>query len=183
MKAGTVIRGSAVLCAILLTLLGAVTTASAEELRYGYVEGGWAREDIDELDKEDGYFAGGSFSLRRFFFFGEWRDPGEFEVWEAGAGWAGLFGDKFDLVIKASYIDYDFDEGYHAAGGVRWLLLDDLEVNAFYHHVDAGDFENDSVSVGGLWEFLGRMAVGGEYQFGDEADTARAFLRVYFKKD
>jgi len=154
-----------------------------KELRYGYVEGGWLREDSDLSGQEDGWFAGGSFSTRRFHFFGEYRDPGPFEYWETGAGWHGLFGDSFDLVFEGAYVDTDADNGYRASGGFRWMLLDDLEVNAYYNHVDAGDFENDGVSVGGLWEFFGRMAVGGEWDFGDEADTGRVFFRFYFKKD
>src|SRR5688572_24169016 len=178
------VRGPAIFCALLFLLMGASTSiAGTKELRYGFVEGGWLiSEDTDEIDAENGWFAGGSFELRRIHIFGEYRDPGAFETWEAGAGWHGLFGDALDLVIEGAYVDADFDEGFRASGGLRWLILDDLELNAFYNHVDVGDFENDGVSVGGLWEFLGRFAVGGEWEFADETDTGRLFFRFYFKK-
>ncbi|MGH9870257.1 MAG: hypothetical protein ACREAA_19125 [Candidatus Polarisedimenticolia bacterium] len=185
MSRQTVVRGPVFLCALLLILMGpALSFAGPRDLRYGFVEGGWLREDLEVSDSENGWFGGASFGLRSFHFFGEYRDPGDFESWEAGAGWHGLFGPKFDLVLEAAFVDTDlFDDGYRASGGFRWMLLENLEVNAYYHHLDVGDFENDAVSAGANWNFAGRMALGGEWTFGDEADTGRVFVRFYFQKD
>ena len=167
----------------LLLILGtAASNVTAEDPGYTYLEGGWVRDDPDEGDSENGWFGGGSFGVEWFHFFGEYRDPGAFETFEAGGGWHGLLGEKADLVAEAAYVDADFDEGYRASGGVRWLITDDFEVNAWLNHTDVGDFENDTLALGAHWEFWRSMAVGGEYEFGDEADSARIFIRFYFRR-
>jgi len=179
-----VARARVLLFAALLLILGsAISNVKADDPRWGYLEAGWVRDDPDEGDSENGWFGGGAFSFKRLHFFGEYRVPGAFEVFEVGGGWHGLLGQSADLVAEAAYVDYDFDEGYRVSGGFRWLITDDFELNAYLNHIDVGDFENDTVSVGAHWEFMRRWALGGEYEFGDEADTARVFIRFYFKKD
>ena len=180
-----IVRRSAFVFTVAILLFGGAGASGvfAQDLRWSYVEGGWLLEDSDDVDSENCWFGGGTIGLKRFHFFGEYRDTGGFESWETGGGWHGLFGDQFDLVAEAAYVDLEFDEGYRASGGFRWMMFDDIEVNAFYNHVDVGEFENDSVSVGGNWEFLKRLAVGGEWEWGDEADSGRAYLRFYFQKD
>lgn len=173
------------LCAvILLTMAAGWTSVSAQELRYSFVEGGWLREDNDSLeDAEDGWFAGGQMTFKRIHVFAEYGDPGSFEIWQAGAGWHGLFGDKLDLVLEGAWYDVDVDDGYRVSGGIRWLMFKRFELNSYYNHIDAGEFENDGVSVGVNFEFLDRMAVGGEWEWGDESDSGRLFFRFYFQEN
>jgi len=177
------VRRSAILCAIFFLTTLAASTAGADDPRYEFLDAGWVFDDPDEGDSENGWFGGGSFGTRRFHFFGEYRDPGRFEIWEVGGGWHGLLGRSADLIAEAAYVDADFDEGYRASGGIRWMIADDFEINGYYNHIDIGDFENDGFSLGAHREFGRHFAVGGQYEFGDEADTARIFGRLYFRKD
>ena len=183
MSRSAVVRGPVFLSVLFfLTMAAGLSTVSAQELRYSYVEGGWLRADADFLDdEEDGWFGGGQMSFKRLHFFAEYADPGPFEIFQAGGGWHGLFGDNFDLVAEGAYYDVDFDDGYRLSGGIRWLIKS-IELNSFYNHINAGDFENDGVSVGVNWEFLDRFAVGGEWEWGDESDSGRLFFRFYFQE-
>jgi len=156
---------------------------AAEEPRYTFVEAGWVREDPDGGSTDNGWFAGGSFSTRRFHFFAEYADQGPFEVWQTGGGWHGLLGQRADIVAEAAYVDADSDEGYRATAGVRWYVAERLEIGGFANRTDVGSFENNSFSIQGIWDFTGRFSVGANLAFGDESDTLRAFARFYLGKN
>ncbi len=166
----------------LVALMALAAPAQAQELRYTYAEGGWIRDNPEGADTENGWFLGGQFGTRRFHFFAEYADPGPLDYKQAGGGWHGLFGDRIDLIAEAAYVDLDFDEGYRVTGGVRWYLLDKLEVDGFVTRTDLGSFENSSFGIGGVWDLKERLSVGAKFDLGDESDTLRAFVRFYLGK-
>ncbi len=164
-------------CIVMALILASISGAEAASPRYKYIEGGWLKVDPDQIGSENGFFFGGMFDLRSFHFFGEYGDPGDFEVWQAGGGWHGLLGERLDLVLQASFIDYDFDDGLRLSAGIRWMLLEQLEVNGFVHYTDLDIDEQTSVAVNGIWDLSPRFGVGGGIEIGDDVDTARAFAR------
>ena len=159
---------------ILLTLavLAAlpVATASAGELSYSYVEGGYVntQSDIDA----DGVAVNGSIAVSdSFHLFGginnqELKDfDVDADTWHFGVGFNHSLNANTDLVARVAYQEIDVDafgvsagsnDGYFTEVGVRSALTDNLE-----GHVFAGyeDFEG----VDG--EFYARL--GGQYKFNE----------------
>ncbi len=165
-------------CFVMALLLASASGVEAASPRYKYIEGGWLKVDPDQIGSENGFFFGGMFDLRSFHFFGEYGDPGNFEVWQAGGGWHGLFGERLDLVLQAAFIDFDFDDGLRLSAGIRWMLLEQLEVNGFIHHTDLDKFsDQDTIALNGIWDLTPRFGVGAGFEGGDDIDTIRAFAR------
>ena len=161
-------------------MLLASLPALAQAPSYTFVEAGWLQADPDGGSSEDGWFAGGSFGLNRLHFFAEYGDLSDAEVWEAGGGWHGLFGERLDLVAQASFVDLDSDDGYKLTGGVRWMLLEKLEVNGFMNYLDTGSDNDTSIEVNGIWNLGQRFGVGAGYEAGDQLNWLRAFARFNF---
>jgi hypothetical protein len=172
--------------AALLTVVGALflfsSPARAQQPRYTFAEGGVVHDNPEDADSDNGWFLGGSFGTRRFHFFAEYADPGTFEVTQAGGGWHGLLGERADIVAEAAYVDTDFDNGYRVTGGVRWYVMDKLELGGYVTRVDIGDFDNNLIQVAGIWDLTDRFSVGARLDFGDEGDAIRGFARFYFGK-
>ena len=156
--------------------------AQAQEPRFTFAEGGFIHDNPEGGESDDGFFVGGSFGTRRFHFFAEYQDPGAAELWQAGGGWHGLLGQRADIIAEAAYVDAEFDEGYRLTGGVRWYVMDKLELDGYLNHIDIGDFDNNTLGVGAIWDLTGRFSVGGRLDFGDEGDSFRAFARFYLGK-
>ena len=175
------VRGGSILFSLLA--LGLAGSTRAQEPRYMYVEGGWIHENPEDSGADNGLFLGGSASTRRFHFFAEYQDPGSVEVWELGGGWHGLLGRRADIVAEAAYVDIDSAEGYRATAGVRWYVAERLEIGGYLNRFDIRSFENNALSVEGVWDLTKRFSIGASLLFGDESDTARAFARFYFKKN
>jgi len=166
--------------AILLTamILLAPLPALAQSPHYTFVEAGWLQVDPDgSSSSEDGWFAGGSVGFANFQFFAEYGDLSDAEVWQAGGGWHGLLGDRADVVAEAAFVDLDSEDGVKVTGGVRWMLLERLEVNGFVNYLDVGDSDDTSIEINGIWNFAKRLAVGAGYEAGDELNWIRAFVR------
>jgi hypothetical protein len=155
----------------------------ASEPRYTYAEGGWIRNNPDDADTDNGWFLGGQFGLfRSVHLLAEYADLGDVETWQLGGGWHGLLGDRADIVAEAAYLDADSDNGYRLTGGVRWYVLEQLEVDGNLTRTDVGDFENNTFGVGAVWDLKTRLSVGARLDFGDEGDAMRVFVRFYFPR-
>jgi hypothetical protein len=156
--------------------------AEAQEPRYTFVEGGLLHDNPEGGDSDDGLFVGGSFGTKRFHIFAEYDDPGSVELWQVGGGWHGLLGQRADIIAEAAYIDADFDEGYRVTAGVRWYVMDKLELDGYVTRTDIDEFENTTLGVGAAWDLTARFSVGARVDFGDEGDSFRAFARFYLGK-
>jgi hypothetical protein len=173
---------AAVLVVALALLVTLAPAAEAASPNYKYAEGGWLYVDPDGASSDSGWFLGGQFGTKRWQVFGEYGDPGDFESWYVGAGWHGLLGKKADLVANLAYVDADIDDGFRIQAGVRWMLLERLELRGFLTHTNLDLTDLNTVELGAIWNFARRLGVGAAYEFGDEGDTARAFVRFNFGK-
>jgi len=184
-------RLKALLIAAALMVVPGLALAQSEGPKWGYVEGGFIDFDPDEGLSDDGFFVGGSVPIfKHFHIVAEYDDVGDYTFWNAGGGWHGLLGEKADLFGQITWTnieveDGDVDEdGTDLAAGVRWKVIDWLEVLGQVNWVDyGGDVGDDTtVEVGGLFLFADdRFGAGARYEIGD-ANTARVFFRFNFGK-
>ena len=165
--------------ALLLVGSGITGRAVAAEPSYRFADLGLYHLNPDSGRSDDGAFLGASFNFKNFHFFGEYADLDR-TLWEAGAGWHGLFGEKADLIFQASYFDIGVDDGLKLKGGVRWMVLEKLEINGYLVYTDLDLSSTNGLDVGAVWLFARWFGVGGNYQWGDDADTARLYIRFNF---
>jgi hypothetical protein len=150
----------------------------AQSPNYNLAEVGTIRIDPDSGSNENGWFVGGSFQLKKkFHLFIEFAELDPSEQWQVGGGWHGLFGKRADLVVQGAWVDTDFEDGFKASIGIRGMVLRRLEINGFINYTDLDFSENNSISVHGIWDFARRFGVGGGYEFGNEFDVLRGFVR------
>jgi hypothetical protein len=178
----------------MVALLAAMGTVSAQETapKWGYIEAGYIDFSPDELDSDDGFFAGGSIPLfKMFHIVAEYNEVGDFSFWDAGFGWHGLLGDPLDLFAEVRWTDVEFDsgsndvsdDGYRFAGGLRWMLGGRFELKGTVTQIELDQSDSDTTFEAEALFFLmeNRLGIGASYETGD-ADTARAFARWNFGK-
>ena len=166
----------------------------AAEPGYAFIEAGAI--DIDAKTSElesDGWFAGFSLGFKHFHIPGQYSKTsgsggvGDTKKWNVGVGWHGLFGERADLVIEASYLDVRIDtsdgrvndDGLLASGGVRWRIIKIFEINGFVDYVDLSDRGSDTGWRANMLFNIGPVGIGLGYQSMD-ADIASAYLRWNF---
>ena len=119
----------------------------------------------------------------------EYDEVGDYTFWSAGGGWHGLLGEKADLFAEILWDDVEVDtgagdvsdDGYEVSGGVRWNLLQWLEVKGQVNQVEL-DESDTTVELEGVASFLkGRLGVGANLETGDN-DTLKVFGRFTFGK-
>ena len=174
--------------AIVMLLAPGLALAQVTGPKWSYIEAGYIDFNPDNGASDDGFFAGGSLGLLgNFHVVVDYQGLGNYAFWNAGAGWHGLLGEKADLFAQIRWSRVEFDEddvdydGYDLQGGVRWKLLQWLEVNGQLNWVDYGDGgDNVSGEAGALGLFLNeRIGLGAKYEAGDDS-RARLFLRFNF---
>jgi len=158
-----------------LALAAAPFAASAGPLSYSYVEGGYLRTEIDDLDGYgDGFAINGSVEINDMFHvFGGYamQDAGDdglavdLDQLRLGLGYRYAVSDRTDLVARGAYEraesdirvddgffggDYNADSnGYSVEVGLRSALTDSLEVSVLggYADVTSGRINGNSVDV------------------------------------
>ena len=168
---------------VLTVALAGVGATLAQAPGWKYVEGGFTSINPDGADSVDGWFAGGMWefgSTQKFHAFAEIGEVDDDRNWSAGGGWHGLLGDAADLVAEAAFVDLDEVDGFRVTGGVRWMVLERLELNGFLNYSDLDTFDQTSLEVGGVFDFTRRFGVGASYDHGDDFDTTRGFVRYNF---
>jgi hypothetical protein len=170
-----------VVVAVVVSLAG---TAHAQTVNWNYAQGGWATFDPDQGSSEDGWFVGGAFALGKIpiHVLGDFGDFGDFDVWQVGAGWHGLLGQRADLFADGSFYDIDVDDGFKVRFGVRWMVTQRFELDGYLAWADLDFSDNASAAVALLFDFTKRFGVGGAIDWGDEFSTGRVFVRFNFGK-
>lgn len=168
---------------ILMLLWTGTGATLAQAPSWKYAEGGLTSINPDGSDSVDGWFVGGSWevgSTRLFHLFGEVGEVDSALQWSAGGGWHGGFGKRADLVAEAAFVDLDEVDGFRLSGGVRFMLLERLELSGFVNYSDLDTFDQTSFEIGGVFDLTKRFGVGASYDWGDDFDTTRAFVRFGF---
>ena len=156
--------------------------------KWSYFEGGYIDFNAEDDFSDDGFFAGGSLGLLgNFHVIADYQGIGDRTFWNAGAGWHGLLGAKADLFAQVMYARVEYDDedidhnGYDLQAGVRWKLLQWLEINGQANWADYGDGGDEATGEAGvLGLFLNdRIGVGANFEVGD-SDRVKAFLRFNF---
>lgn len=128
--------------------------ASAAELDYSYIEGGYQNFDVDGGADADGWNLGGSAALgQNFHLFGSYGQADlkgvdlDVDIWRVGLGWNTSISDSSDLVVRANYLQLDSDladaDGYEAEVGLRSALGDQFETYVALGYVDGDDGRED----------------------------------------
>ena len=173
--------GRILFCCVLfaLTLLPGLALAQSSP-RWTFVEGGAIRVDPDDLSADNGWYVGASVGIKSFHIIGEF-DGLDFNRWELGGGWHGLLGKKADLVAEGTYLDADIDDGFRLSVGVRWMVLDPLEISFYVNHTNLDLTDATALEINAIWTFDKIVGVGGGIEYGDEGNTGRLFVRFTIK--
>jgi len=154
----------------------------AQTVNWKYVDVGWAGVDPDRGSSENGLLLGGAFDLGKapIHLFGEYNDLGSNNVWQLGGGWHGLLGERADLFADGAFYDADVEDGFRVRFGVRWMVLERLEVNGFLSWVDLDLTDNKSFAANAIFNLAKRVGIGGGIEWGDNFNSGRVFARFNF---
>lgn len=205
------------LAASLATLIP--LSVSADEPSYNYLYGGYSKSSINQLSGGKGYVFGGSYSYYPNWFFaadyghnsynGGYQTGGFFTAsYTLAVGAYMPISDSMDLVGTVAYANdhwkqgpseslfpgftistSDTKSGYNLTIGIRAMALDQLELNAFIGHNDAGlvshNHNNSETtgSVGAVYNFTDQFAMGISYVRSNQQSAAEWMLtgRWYFQ--
>lgn len=180
--------------------------SNESELSYTFVEVGYARTRLDQIDdNSDAFYARASFAFLKYFqvIAGVERESTNFDnanvdTYEIGGGVHLPIMPQLDVVGEAAwlydYIDSDtlFDKdnnsGVQLYGGARWLLFPwsggGLEVNGGYRYTEIDSLLSDkntsAIEVGARVHFLSHLSVGATYAFIEQDRRLYADLRFSF---
>ncbi len=164
---------------------------------YSYVELGYVKTEIDDLDVDgDGFELRGSLELTdKFHVFAAYADQDfDFDVtgksYEIGAGLAWPMQPNLDLVGTLSYVKVELevpffgdldDDGIALGAGVRGRVIDALELSGGLKYVSFDDSGDDTTLFAGARYFFTRtFAAGLDVDFDDEGTTWMLGARLSF---
>ena len=181
--------------ALAMAILCVCSVALAQEKeppKWSFIEAGYIDFDPDAGLSDDGWYAGGSVGIiKMLHIFAEYDDVGDYTFWNAGIGWHGLLGDPADLYAQVQWNDVEVDtsgggsvsdDGYEVGVGVRWKFTKWFEAKGEVDWADYSEAGDDfTYQVGVLFSILNdKLGFGANYEFTDEAETLRGFVRWNF---
>jgi len=112
----------------------------------------------------------------------------------AGAGMNFDVSETVDIVGQLAYVDAEVDvsvpgfgsasedeSGYGLAVGVRGMVTEEFELNAWINYVDLGDDASDTTfSFGGVYNFTPVFALQAGFAFGDDVNSIGVGARLSF---
>lgn len=170
---------------------------AAEGFDYSYVEIGYVKSEIDDLDIDgDGFGLRGSYEFtENFHAFAAYADQDfDFDVgattFELGGGFAWPVNPNLDLVGTLSYIkaeidvpfigDFD-DDGFAVGAGVRARVIDALELTGGLKYASFDEGGDDTTFGAGARYFFTKMfAAGVDVDFDDDGTTWILGARLSF---
>lgn len=181
-----------------MALILTSTPAAAADLNYDYVEGGYQSVDLDSPGVDgDGLFLGGSVRLTQSLFLQGEYDYADFDrgvdarSLELGVGVRFPAAPNVDLTLTGGYVnaevdtrfgDFD-DDGLFVGGAVRWMVNDQVELNAGLDYVDLDDSGDDvALTLGGVVHLQSQLALTAGVEIADDADTIELGLRYHFAR-
>lgn len=191
--------------ALAVLLAAASFAASAGELSYSYIEGGYANVEIDTGDALagdvdfDGFQIRGSAAVSESFYlhggYGNVTNDEagvdiDFSEIQIGVGYRHGLSDRADLITELSYIkqEIDFDgfgsvdaDGGRISVGVRGLMADNFEGYVKGSYTDGGDFDGEfSGVVGAQFKFNQTWGLVGEVEAGEDLTKLMVGVRASF---
>ena len=191
--------------ALAMLLAAAPFAASAGELNYNYIEGGYATVEIDTGDAFvgevdfDGFQIRGSAAVSESFYlhggYGNVTNDEagvdiDFSEIQIGLGYRHGLSDRADLITEVSYLTQEIDvdglgsedaDGGRVSVGVRGLLADNFEGYVKGSYTDGGDFDGDfSGLVGAQFKFNQTWGLVGEAEAGDDVTKLMVGVRASF---
>lgn len=180
--------------------LGVTTAGAAADFSYSWVDAGWARADVDDVDENgDGFFVRGSVGFGTSWFASAgYRqvsfDSGGFDfdidLVDIGFGGHLPLSTNIDGVARISYLDASADgpfgssaddEGYGISAGIRALAAPQLELEASLEYTDfdeAGD--STGAKLGARYHFTSAWAAGIEVLLSDDRTDVGLYGRYSF---
>jgi hypothetical protein len=169
-------------------MLAALPLASyAEDMSYSFVDLGYVETDIDSVGPSlDGFALRGSIGFAEYYFaFAEYSSQSvsgvDFDQTTVGLGGHYGLSDSLDLVGRAGWFKADVsgggtsfdDDGYLVSAGLRGKMGDKVELEGSVIYTDLGGSGGDdtAVAVGGRYYFTRNLALGAEYQHGNDSST------------
>ena len=180
----------------LLLCLGLAMPAlsqAAAEPRYTFGEISYIHADYDNIDESgDGLGFGGSLAIHRnVHLLADYKDisldgDNDASALSIGAGINYPLRSGLDVVGRLSYISAEIDrwgddseDGYGLEAGLRMMINPQLELNGAIRYVDVFD-DNTSLVLGGLYDVIPNLALGGELEFSDDYSALFLKARYYF---
>jgi Ax21 family sulfation-dependent quorum factor len=166
--------------------------ASAADLNYSYIEGGYTEVDLDFGPDADGLAVGGSAALSEsIHMFGSYSSVdvtgigGDLDLWRLGLGWNRGINDSNDLVVRANYVELDGPggsvDGWEAEVGLRSALTQKFETYVGLGYFDGGDFDGETYGkLGAQYKFNQTWGLAASATFGDGADEYFIGPRISF---
>lgn len=163
--------------------------ASAADLDYSYLEGGYTSIDADGGLDADGWVIGGSAAIApNVHVFGSYGstelDGADLEdtdidggIARIGLGWNTGINDQNDLVVRANYLKIDTDfpggdtDGYEAEVGLRTAFTPNFETYAAAGYADIGRGSGDLYGkLGAHYKFNQNWGLAGSVTLADGAN-------------
>lgn len=186
-----------------LALAAAPFAASANELSYNYVEGGYAKVNVDEtgadFDMDGGQIRGSVELGESFYLYGGYgRVSDEFsgvdvdlDETQIGVGYRMSVSEKADFIAELGYLRQTIDvegfgeafdaDGGRVSAGFRGAFNEHFEGYVKASYTDGGDFDGDfSGTVGALVKFNPTWGIVGEVEAGDDITKYMVGVRASF---
>jgi opacity protein-like surface antigen len=185
-----------------LTMAAAVAlpmVATAKPLNYNFVELDYLNTDLDGPDG-DGFSLKGNFAFTdSFFFTGRYNDSsveqGAFDAdvqrITAGVGFKHAMSDVSSLFATLTYEDVEVDtntpvdlddDGFGLGAGIRFAVMENLELNGGLEYLDVGDAIDGEVgfTVGGVFDVTETIGLALGYEDVDDFGEIHAGVRLNF---
>ena len=163
-----------------IALASIISTAHAGDLSYNYIEGGYSKYNIDEVDSA--FTVGGSYGVtNNINIIGSYsttdiKTDGTADInmnqYEVGVGYHFPISDETDLTADVSYLSVEAEasqggvtisgseSGYGVGVGVRHQLTDSIEAKARVSYADIKDNSEMALTVGGRYNINEALSAG-----------------------
>ena len=91
-----------------------------------------------------------------------------------------MLGERADLFADGALYDADVEDGFRVRFGIRWMLLQRLELNGHLSWTELDFSDNKSFAANAIFDFTKRFGVGGGIELGDNWNAGRVFARFNF---
>lgn len=180
--------------ALLTALALTPMAASAADVSYSYIEGGYLRVDPDDIGSEDGFGGRGSGAITdNIHVFGGFDrvqiDVGnrdfDLDQLRFGIGYNTPISNNVDFVGRVAYERIDADDiddgnGFSVEAGVRGAFSQNFEGSAAIRYTDIEDGDDTQLVLGGQYKFNPTWGINAEVALSNDGNAFFIGPRVSF---